>query len=126
MKLLIQWAISTGALMLLPVVFGDNVEVDSWKTAVIAAVAVGIVNTVLRPILRFVALPARILTLGLFNLVINGACLFLVTRVVDGFVISGSWMAVLAALVYTVVTSVAGAILIPEGEDKPKRRDKKD
>ncbi|HBX76067.1 MAG TPA: hypothetical protein DEG43_00335, partial [Acidimicrobiaceae bacterium] len=63
MKLLIQWAISTGALMLLPVVFGDNVEVDSWKTAVIAAVAVGIVNTVLRPILRFVALPARILTL---------------------------------------------------------------
>jgi uncharacterized membrane protein YvlD (DUF360 family) len=58
--------------------------------------------------------------------VINGACLFLVTKVVDGFVISGFWMAVLAALVYTVVTSVAGAILIPDGDDKPKRRDKKD
>lgn len=116
-RLLILWAISTGALLLLPVVFGAGVDVDDWSTAALAAVVVGIVNCTIGPVLKLVTLPIRFLTVGLFTLLINGALLLLVSNVVPGFEIDGFWTAVLAAIVYSVVTWLGGQILLRDGDD---------
>ena len=67
--------------------------------------------------LKLITLPIRWLTLGLFTLVINGACLFGATKVVDGFEIDEFFLtAILAAIVYSVVTSIAGKILINKAD----------
>lgn len=110
-KLAVQWAISTGALLLLPLVFGTSVDLDDVPTAIIAALVVGLVNVSIRPVLRLLSLPARVLTLGLFGLVINGFCLYIVAKLVPGFTIDGFWVAMLAAIVYSVVTWAAGSLV---------------
>lgn len=110
-RLAILWVVSTLALLLLPVLFA-KVEVDDWKTAALASVVVGIVNCSIGPVLKFVTLPIRWLTVGLFTLVINGFLLLIVSKVVPGFVIDGFWTAVLAAIVYSVVTWIGGLVLV--------------
>lgn len=113
-RLAIHWVISTLGLMLLPVVFGAGVEIDDWKTAAIAAVVVGIVNISIGPILKLVTLPIRWLTLGFFTLLINAVLLLIVAKVVPGFTIDRFWTAFWAALVYSIVTWVAGMIFVPD------------
>ena len=62
-----------------------GVHVDSFSTAVVAAVVLGIVNGLLRPILLVLTLPINILSLGLFTFVIIGGCVMLVAHLVPGF-----------------------------------------
>lgn len=109
-RLAILWVVSAGALMLLPVVFAD-VHLDDWKVAAVASVVIGIINVSIGPVLRLVTLPVRWLTLGLFTLVLNGFLLVIVTKVVNGFTIDGFGTAVLAAIVYSVVTWLGGLVL---------------
>jgi putative membrane protein len=66
-----------------------GVHVDSFQTALVAAVALGVVNGLLRPILMILTLPINILTLGLFTLVIIGGCVLLVAHIVPGFQVAG-------------------------------------
>lgn len=66
-----------------------GVHVDSYQTALIAAIVLGVVNAFLRPILFILTLPVNILTLGLFTFVIIGGCVLLVARVVPGFHVDG-------------------------------------
>lgn len=114
-RLLLLWAISTGAVMLLPVLF-DGVEVDEWPSAALASVVIGLVNVSIGPVLKLVTLPLRWLTLGLFTLLINGFLLWLAAAAVDGFDVTGKGTAVLAAVVYSVVTWIGGLVLLP-GDD---------
>lgn len=110
-RLAILWVISTLALLMLPVVF-TKVTVDDWKVAALASVVIGIINCSIGPVLKLFALPVRILTVGLFTFLINGFLLLMVTKVVPGFHIDGFWTAVLAAIVYSIVTWIGGMILI--------------
>lgn len=119
MSLLARWALSTGTLLLLPVIFGSRVEFDDIPTAIVAAVAVGAVNVSIRPILRFLSLPIRLITLGLFGLVVNGLCLLIAAKLVPGFNIDGFWTAVGAAAVYSLVTWLANTAF--EGRDRHHR-----
>ncbi|MFN8050784.1 MAG: phage holin family protein [Acidimicrobiales bacterium] len=114
-RLLVLWVISTVALLVLPAIFGD-VSIDNWTTAAIAAVVIGIVNVSIGPVLKFIALPVRWLTVGLFTLVINGFLLLLVSKVVPGFKIDGFGTAILAAVVYSVVTWLGGQILLRDDD----------
>lgn len=115
-KLAIHWVVSAATLMLLPMIFQSGINIDEWSTAFFAAVIIGVVNISIRPILNLVTLPIRWLTLGLFTLVINGFCLYLVAEVVPGFEIPDFFpTAILAAFVYSAITYVAGSVLI--GDD---------
>ena len=111
-RLVILWVVSTLALLLLPVLFGDGVNIDDWKTAALASVVIGIVNVSIGPVLKFVTLPVRWLTIGFFTLVINALLLLLVAKVVPGFVIDGFWTAFWAAIVYSIVTWLGGLLLL--------------
>lgn len=66
-----------------------GVHVDSFGTAVVVAVALGVVNGLLRPVLLVLTLPINILTLGLFTLIIIGGCVMLVAHLVPGFQVAG-------------------------------------
>jgi putative membrane protein len=79
---------------------------DIWG-AVVAAIVLGILNSVLRPILLFLTLPVTILTLGLFALVINTIIVLIAAEVVPGFEVSGFW----AALAFSVVLALVNWFL---------------
>jgi putative membrane protein len=66
-----------------------GVDIASFPAALLAAVAVGLVNSAIRPILSVLSLPINFLTLGLFSLVVNGVCFWLASLFVPGFVVSG-------------------------------------
>ena len=66
-----------------------GVSVDSFGTALVAAVALGVVNGFLRPILFILTLPVNLLTLGLFTFVVIGGCVLLVAHFVPGFHVNG-------------------------------------
>ncbi len=80
-----------------------GVRVDDWVTALVVAVLLGVVNTVLRPVLIFLTLPVTILTLGLFALVINAFLVILVSNLVPGFTIGGFGSAFLFSLILSLV-----------------------
>jgi putative membrane protein len=79
------------------------------RSAFIAGIALGLVNTIVRPLLVFLTLPFTFLTLGLFLLVVNGVCLALVAWMVPGFSISGFTAAFFGALFISVVSWMLNA-----------------
>jgi putative membrane protein len=102
MKYIINWALITIAVFL-SAEFLPGVEVDSFYTAFLVAVILGVINIFLKPILLILALPINIFTLGLFTLVINAGLVLLAEKIVgSGFRVDGFW----AALLFSVVMSI--------------------
>ncbi len=75
-----------------------GVDVDDYGTAIWVAFVVGILFSILKPILVILTLPATILTLGLFLFVINAALILLANHWIDGFTVSGFWTALLFSI----------------------------
>ena len=103
---IIRWAVvSLGLWVAAHIVPG--VEVLSWKSLLAAALILGIVNAIVRPILIVLTLPITIVTLGLFLLVINGLMIKLVTVFLHGFIVHGWVAAILTAIVTGLIGWVA-------------------
>ena len=81
----------------------------STGSLVAAAVLLGLVNAIVRPVLVFVTFPLTIITFGLFLLVVNAATIGIVASVLGGFVVDGLWAGVGAAVVTGLVSWVAGS-----------------
>lgn len=84
-----------------------GVDIANFPAALLAAVAVGVVNSAIRPVLSVLSLPINFLTLGLFSLVVNGVCFWLASLFVPGFVVSG----LLAFIFGPVILSFASTFL---------------
>jgi putative membrane protein len=110
MRLVLVWLINAAALLALPYVF-PWVTVDSFKAALIAALALGLINTLIRPLLILLTLPATVLTLGLFIFVINGLLFWWVGSFVDGFHVGGFWSAFFGAIVYSLISWLLASLL---------------
>lgn len=95
--LLIRWLVSALALYLTDVIVA-GIRIDGFTSLLFAAVTIGILNAVVRPILLLLTLPLNILTLGLFTLVVNGLMLKMASEVVNGFHVVGFWPALGGAL----------------------------
>ena len=110
MKLLIRWIISALALFAAAYfVPGIRVEgANAWTVYAVMAVILGLVNALVRPILKLLSCPFIILTLGLFLLLINGVSLLIAAKIAEvlkvGFYVDGFTAAFLGALVVSVVT----------------------
>jgi putative membrane protein len=89
---------------------------DSAVTLLAAAVLLGIVNAIVRPIAVILTLPLTLITLGLFLLVINAGMLGLVALMLPGFSISGFWTAIGAALIVSLVSWAASGLLNDKGK----------
>jgi len=94
---------------LLPGVFVDN-----WKTAIIVAIVLGLLNTVLKPILHILALPITLLTLGLFTFIINGFVILVADKLIDGFTVDTIWQAILFSILLTIVNWILDAVFKDE------------
>jgi putative membrane protein len=88
-----------------------GIAVHSLASLLWAAVLLGVVNAIVRPILLLLTLPITVLTLGLFLLVINGLMLMLVAVFVHGFVVHGLWAAILGSIVVSLTSWVADMVL---------------
>ncbi|MDQ4134929.1 MAG: phage holin family protein [Pseudomonadota bacterium] len=92
-----------------------GIAVQGAWTLLGAALLLGVVNAVVRPVLVVLTLPFTILTLGLFLLVINAAMLGLVASMFRGFVIDGFWSAVLGSIVISITGWLAAWFIGPRG-----------
>jgi len=100
---LIRWVVSALALWVAQALL-PGIRIEGAGTLFIAALLLGFVNAIVRPLLIFVTLPITILTLGLFLLVINAAMLGLVAALLENFAISGFWSALAGAIVVSLVS----------------------
>lgn len=103
MKLLIRWALSAAALMMVAYLF-SGVQITGVVAALIAAVVLGLVNAIIRPVLILLTLPVTLLTMGLFIFVINALLFWFVAELVPGFKVSGFMAALIGSLMYSVIT----------------------
>ncbi len=111
MRFLLVWIINALSLLALPYLL-SGIQVKSFFTALIVALLLGLVNAVARPILIVLTLPLSVLTLGLFILVINGLLFWFVASFVDGFVVTGFWVAVAGAIAYSVISWACSALIL--------------
>ena len=92
-----------------------GVEIRSTGSLIAAALLLGIVNAVVRPILVILTLPITLLTLGLFLLVINGLMVELVSHFLTGFVVVGLGAAILTSIVVTITSWLMSSFIGPQG-----------
>ncbi|MGY0393468.1 phage holin family protein [Bizionia sp. KMM 8389] len=114
MKLIIRLLLTAVAVVVLSKLL-PGVSVESYTTAVIVAVVLGMLNMFVRPILIFLTLPATIVTLGLFLFVINACMILLADNLISGFAVSSFWIALLFSILLTVLQSLLYGIL---GQDE--------
>lgn len=113
MRLLLRWVISAGALMLIAYNL-PGFHVSGFYTALIAALVLGLLNAIIRPIVHVFALPVTILTLGLFSLVINALMMWLTSTIVKGFDVDGFWPAFWGAIIMWLVGWIVNGLLKKE------------
>lgn len=111
---LLRAAISALGLWVASQVF-DGLHFESPAKLVVAAILLGIVNALVRPLVFVLTLPITVLTLGLFLLVLNAGMVALVAWIVPGFTISGFWTAVGAALIVSLVSWAASSAIGSSG-----------
>ena len=92
-----------------------GVDINGGWTLVIAALLLGIVNALVRPIVLVLTFPFTLITLGLFILVVNAAMFGLVAAFLDGFHISGFFAALFGALVVSITSWIASSFIGPRG-----------
>ncbi|KQT36780.1 MULTISPECIES: phage holin family protein [unclassified Methylophilus] len=113
-KLLIVWVLNALALMAVAYLV-PGIHVANFTAALIAALVIGLVNILIKPLLVLLTLPITLLTLGLFILVINGVLFWLVGNYLQGFSVSSILIGVIGALVYSLISGVLSSI-IPDSD----------
>jgi putative membrane protein len=109
-RIVVAWVLNIAALAVADWLL-DGVVIDGWWALVLAALVLGVVNTLIKPILTILSIPFIIVTLGLFLLVINIAMLALTSWIVSDFDISGFWTYVGAVIVVWFVNAVLGVFV---------------
>jgi len=109
-KLLVHLVVST-LLLLLVSQLVTGIHFDSFGSALLAALVLGVVNFLVRPILVLITLPVTILTLGLFLIVVNALMLMLTSALVPGFRVAGFVPALVAAVLLGLFNLVVSALM---------------
>jgi len=113
LSLLARWIINAAALLLVAYLY-QGVTVESFFAAAMAALVLGLVNAVIRPLLVLLTLPVTLLTLGLFLFVINALLFWFVAEIVQGFRVSGFMAALIGSVLYSLITLVTSWLLFPQ------------
>ena len=92
-----------------------GVQISGVGSFILAAVLLGIVNAIVRPIAFVLTLPLTIITLGLFLFVVNAAMFGLVAAMLDNFTVAGFWSAVFGAIIVSITSTIASWYIGPDG-----------
>lgn len=117
LKLALRWLLNAVALILLPELI-SGLRVESYASALVTALLLGLINALIRPLLILITLPITILSLGLFTLVINAFLFWGVAGLVGGVHVADFWTAFWSALLYSLLTSLVNIALA----DRPDAR----
>jgi putative membrane protein len=88
-----------------------GIHVADFVTALMAAIILGFINMVIRPILLILTLPINVLTLGIFTFVINALMVLLAGQLIPGFTVENFWWALLFSLVVSVINSILQSLI---------------
>ncbi|MDT8990136.1 phage holin family protein [Curvibacter sp. APW13] len=110
MKIFAKWLLSACALLALAHLY-SGVQVQSFGQAMLAALVIGLLNALLRPLLVLLTLPVTILSMGLFLFVINALMFWAAASLLDGFVVTDFGAALLGSLVYSCMGIVINSAL---------------
>lgn len=110
MKLLLKWLLSAAALLFVAYVY-EGVSINGYQAALIAAFVIGLLNTLVRPILVILTLPVTVITVGLFLFVINALMFWAAASMLDGFNVTGFWAALIGSLIYSVLSILINSAL---------------
>jgi len=110
MKLIVRWLLLAAALLLVANLY-SGVTVASFGAAMIAALVLGLLNTLLRPLLVLLTLPVTLLTLGLFLFVINALMFYFAASLLEGLHVNGFGAALIGSLIYSVCGVVIDAAI---------------
>uniref|UniRef100_Q47JN7 Phage holin family protein n=1 Tax=Dechloromonas aromatica (strain RCB) TaxID=159087 RepID=Q47JN7_DECAR len=111
LNLLAVWIVNALALLALPYVV-PSVQIAGFGTALLVAVVLGLINTLLKPLLILLTLPVTLLTLGLFIFVINALLFMLADNLVDGFQVAGFWSALFGSIGYSLISWALSVIFL--------------
>jgi len=100
MKMLLRWGLLAAALLLVAHLY-SGVAVRSFGSALVAALVLGLLNALVRPVLVLLTLPVTVLTLGLFLFVVNAAMFYAAASLLDGLQVAGFGAALVGSLLYS-------------------------
>ncbi|MBA4390651.1 MAG: hypothetical protein C0399_06920 [Syntrophus sp. (in: bacteria)] len=112
MFLILKWLIMTISIGIAAHLM-PGVIINGFFSALWAALFLGVINVLVRPILIFITLPINIMTLGLFTFVINALMVLFASAVIKGFEIRGFWTAMLFSIVLSIINYFLNALLKP-------------
>jgi putative membrane protein len=122
MRLILIWCCNALALLAVAYLL-PGVRVDGFESALIAALVLGLINTLIRPLLILLTLPVTVLSLGLFILVINGLLFWFAGSVLRGFEVSGFWVGMMGALLYSIISYVLSLLIPKKGATRQSPQD---
>ena len=114
-KLLLVWLINAFALVAVAYLM-PGITVATFTTALVAALVLGLINAVVRPVLVLLTLPVTLITLGLFIFVLNGLLFWFVGSFIRGFTVSGFWAGVFGAIVYSLISWALSSLILSRKE----------
>ncbi len=114
MKLILRWIINAVALWAAAEIIPGIDLTGGWVSILLVAAVFGIINAILKPIVKLFSLPFIILSLGLFTLIINAAMLGLTAALTDALEVSGFWTAVIGSVVISIISTILSVVI----EDK--------
>ena len=103
MTLLLVWILNAVALLVVAYVL-PGIGVASFGSALLAALVLGLINSLVKPVLILLTLPITIVTLGLFLLVLNALMFWMAGSILKGFQVNGFWWAVGGAILYSLIS----------------------
>jgi putative membrane protein len=105
MKLIVRWLLLAAALLLVAHLY-PGVTVKSFSAAMVAALVLGLLNTLVRPLLVLLTLPVTLVTLGLFLFVINALMFWAAASLLDGLAVTGFAAALIGSVIYSLCSMV--------------------
>ncbi|MCK9510876.1 MAG: phage holin family protein [Pigmentiphaga sp.] len=109
MTLLLIWLLNAVALLAVAYLL-PGITVAGFGSALIAALVLGLLNAIVKPILIVLTIPITIITLGLFLLVINALVFWFAGSILSGFKVAGFWWALGGALLYSIITGLLASV----------------
>ncbi|AOB33059.1 hypothetical protein AKI39_23360 [Bordetella sp. H567] len=111
MTLILVWILNAVALLVVAYLL-PGIAVASFGSALIAALVLGLLNMLVKPVLVLLTLPITIVTLGLFLIVLNALLFWFAGSILKGFQVNGFWWAVIGAILYSIISGLLSTLLV--------------
>ena len=110
-RFLVRWLVCSLGLWIAASLLSSNIKYDNIYVIIVAGIVLAIINSIIKPILVVLSLPAILLSLGLFMIIINGVTVFIASELYEQLHIKNFWAAIFAGMVIGLVNYLVSAII---------------